>query len=69
MCSTTCTSWITIIISKMVDGLLAENTSGPLLLLDEILKKGFDGQNFITGLGEHLRNLLVSQDVVLALLI
>lgn len=47
---------------KMVDGLLAENTSGPLLLLDEILKKGFDGQNFITGLGEHLRNLLVSQD-------
>jgi len=47
---------------KMVDGLLAENTSGPLLLLDEILRKGFDGQNFITGLGEHLRNLLVSQD-------
>ena len=47
---------------KMVDGLLAENTSGPLLLLDEILKKGFDGQNFITGLGEHLRDLLVSQD-------
>jgi DNA polymerase-3 subunit gamma/tau len=47
---------------KMVDGLLAENHSGPLLLLDEILKKGFDGQNFITGLGEHLRNLLVSQD-------
>jgi len=47
---------------KMVDGLLAENSAGPLLLLDEILKKGFDGQNFITGLGEHLRNLLVSQD-------
>src|SRR5882757_4875143 len=47
---------------KMVDGLLAENTSGPLLLLDAILKKGFDGQNFIIGLGEHLRNLLVSQD-------
>ncbi len=47
---------------KIVDGLLAENTSGPLLLLDEILKKGFDGQNFIAGLGEHLRNLLVSQD-------
>lgn len=47
---------------KMVDGLLSENSAGPLLLLDEILKKGFDGQNFITGLGEHLRNLLVSQD-------
>jgi len=47
---------------KMVDGLLSENSAGPLLLFDEILKKGFDGQNFITGLGEHLRNLLVSQD-------
>ncbi len=47
---------------KMVDGLLAENATTPLLLLDEILKKGFDGQNFIGGLGEHLRNLLVSQD-------
>ncbi|MBS1487898.1 MAG: DNA polymerase III subunit gamma/tau [Bacteroidetes bacterium] len=47
---------------KMVDGLLAESTATPLLLLDEILRKGFDGQNFITGLGEHLRNLLVSQD-------
>jgi DNA polymerase-3 subunit gamma/tau len=47
---------------KMVDGLLSENSATPLLLLDEILKKGFDGQNFIAGLGEHLRNLLVSQD-------
>ncbi|HCW06267.1 MAG TPA: DNA polymerase III subunit gamma/tau, partial [Cytophagales bacterium] len=47
---------------KMVDGLLSENSATPLLLFDEILKKGFDGQNFITGLGEHLRNLLVSQD-------
>jgi DNA polymerase-3 subunit gamma/tau len=47
---------------KVVDGLLAENPSTPLLLFDEILKKGFDGQNFIVGLGEHLRNLLVAQD-------
>ena len=47
---------------KVVDGLLAENATVPLLLLDEILRKGFDGQNFIVGLSEHLRNLLVSQD-------
>ena len=47
---------------KVVDGLLAENPTQPLLLLDEILRKGFDGHNFIVGLGEHLRNLLVSQD-------
>jgi DNA polymerase III subunit gamma/tau len=47
---------------KIVDGLLSENPSQPLLLLDEILRKGFDGQNFIIGLSEHLRNLLVAQD-------
>jgi DNA polymerase-3 subunit gamma/tau len=47
---------------KVVDGLLAENPTGPLLLLDEILKKGFDGQNFIVGLSEHIRNLMVAQD-------
>jgi DNA polymerase-3 subunit gamma/tau len=47
---------------NVVDGLLTENATQPLLLLDEILRKGFDGQNFIVGLSEHLRNLLISQD-------
>jgi DNA polymerase-3 subunit gamma/tau len=47
---------------KVVDGLLAENPTAPLLLFDEILKKGFDGQNFIVGLSEHIRNLMVAQD-------
>jgi DNA polymerase-3 subunit gamma/tau len=47
---------------KVVDGLLTENHTQPLLLFDEILRKGFDGQNFIVGLSEHLRNLLVAQD-------
>ncbi len=47
---------------KVVDGLLAQDTAGPLLLLDEILRKGFDGHNFLVGLEEHLRNLLVAQD-------
>ncbi len=47
---------------QVVDALLTENHTQPLLLLDEILRKGFDGQNFIVGLSEHLRNLLVSQD-------
>jgi DNA polymerase-3 subunit gamma/tau len=47
---------------KVVDGLLAENATVPLLLLDEILRKGFDGHNFIAGLSEHFRNLMVSQD-------
>lgn len=47
---------------KVVDGLLSENHAQPLVLLDEILKKGFDGHNFIVGLSDHLRNLLVAQD-------
>ncbi len=47
---------------NLVDGLLSENATRPLLLLDEILRKGFDGHNFIVGLSEHFRNLLVSQD-------
>ena len=51
---------------RLVDALLAENHADPLLILDEILRKGFDGHNFIVGLGEHLRNLLVSQDSRLA---
>jgi DNA polymerase-3 subunit gamma/tau len=47
---------------KVVDALLSQNHSQPLVLLDEVLRKGFDGHNFIVGLSEHLRNLLVSQD-------
>lgn len=47
---------------QVVDALLSKNHPQPLLLFDEVLKKGFDGHNFIVGLSEHLRNLLVSQD-------
>lgn len=47
---------------NVVDGLVAGNATQPLLLLDEILRKGFDGNNFIVGLADHIRNLLVSQD-------
>lgn len=48
---------------QVVEGLLARQATVPLLLLDEILHKGFDGHNFIVGLGEHIRNLLMCQDV------
>ncbi len=47
---------------KVVDALLSENHTQSLLLFDEVLKKGFDGHNFIAGLSEHLRNILVSKD-------
>jgi DNA polymerase III subunit gamma/tau len=47
---------------NVVDGLLSENAAAPLVLFDEILRKGFDGQHFIAGLSEHIRNLMVAQD-------
>ena len=47
---------------KITEYLLQENTSDTLLTLDEILAKGFDSHNFINGLSEHFRNLLVCQD-------
>jgi len=48
---------------EITDKLLQEDLSGALLIFNDILKKGFDGQNFIVGLAEHFRNLLISQDV------
>jgi len=47
---------------KVADALLTENIPASLLLFNEILNNGFDGHNFITGLGEHFRNLLVCKD-------
>ncbi|MDF2157565.1 DNA polymerase III subunit gamma/tau [Algoriphagus sp. CAU 1675] len=49
---------------KVVDALLAGDIAQTLLIFDEILKKGFDGHNFIVGLCEHFRDLLVSKDQV-----
>ncbi len=47
---------------KVTDGVLTGNMAQVLLLFDEILTKGFDGHNFINGLAEHFRNLLVCKD-------
>jgi DNA polymerase-3 subunit gamma/tau len=38
------------------------NIGGALLLYQEVLTRGFGGQHFLTGLCEHLRNLMVSLD-------
>ncbi len=46
---------------RMVDLVLESKTSDILLLINEIILKGFDGADFITGFGEHLRSLLVSK--------
>lgn len=47
---------------KLTDSILSENVPGCLLIFDEILSHGFDGNHFITGLASHFRNLLVSKD-------
>lgn len=47
---------------KTVDGALTGNVSSVLLTFNEILEKGFDGHNFISGLNSHLRDLLVCKD-------
>ena len=47
---------------KVLDQVLAQDTAGILLTINEIIDRGFDGQHFLIGLGEHLRSLLVCQD-------
>lgn len=47
---------------KVTDALLEESIAQALLIFDEILKKGFDGNNFIVGLSGHFRDLLVCKD-------
>ena len=47
---------------RITNNLLAENLSECLIIFDEILTNGFDGDNFIIGLASHFRNLLVGKD-------
>ncbi len=47
---------------KVTDAVLNQDIANCLLLFNEILNNGFDGHNFINGLSEHFRNLLVCQD-------
>jgi DNA polymerase-3 subunit gamma/tau len=48
---------------KIIDTTLEEDIPGVLLLLNEILGKGFDSHNFLVGLANHCRDLLVCKDV------
>ncbi|MBQ7532122.1 MAG: DNA polymerase III subunit gamma/tau [Bacteroidales bacterium] len=47
---------------RMVDNILAGDINSMLLLLNEVINKGFDPQNFIQGMASHLRNLLLGKD-------
>ena len=47
---------------QLTDFFVHQNHTDALVLLDEIMRKGFDGQQFIAGLSEHFRNLLFAKD-------
>jgi DNA polymerase-3 subunit gamma/tau len=47
---------------KMTNFLFSEETSAALLLFDEILNRGFEGQHFISGLAAHFRRLLLAHN-------
>jgi DNA polymerase-3 subunit gamma/tau len=47
---------------RMTDALLEQRRSDVFLLFAEIGQKGFDAHQFVVGLLEHFRNLLVCQD-------
>lgn len=47
---------------KFVDLALENKVSQMMLLLDNILGKGFDGGNMIQGLAQHVRNVMMAKD-------
>lgn len=48
---------------RIVDSAKKEDIPAALLLFNDIVEKGFDQHNFIVGLADHYRNLLVCKDV------
>lgn len=49
---------------RITDQIVTGDITGTLLTINDIIEKGFEGQHFIIGFGEHLRNLLVGKDPV-----
>ena len=49
---------------RLVDYFLDNKAADAMLLLNEVLRKGFDAHHFINGLASHFRDLLVSKDPI-----
>ncbi|MDR1879549.1 MAG: DNA polymerase III subunit gamma/tau [Tannerellaceae bacterium] len=47
---------------RFTDAMLRGEVSSAMLTLNEVMGRGFDGQNIITGLATHFRDLLVCRD-------
>jgi len=54
---------------KLIDSLQQQNLSDAMLMYDEINRKGFEGDSVLEGFAEFLRNLLVSKDAKVAMLL
>lgn len=54
---------------RLLDYLLAQDLGSALLMYDEINRKGFEGDTVLNGFAEFLRNLLVSSDARVAMLL
>lgn len=54
---------------QLGDILLSKDIGAALLLLDNILQRGFEGDVILNGFAEHFRNLLLSKDVRMAQLL
>lgn len=48
---------------QLTSAFLQNNIKDTLLLYNQILNKGFDSHNFINGLSEHFRDLMVCKDI------
>lgn len=47
---------------RIVDFIVENNIKDSMLLLNEIINRGFDPQHFILGLSAHIRNLIMAQN-------
>ncbi|MDP2176296.1 MAG: DNA polymerase III subunit gamma/tau [Bacteroidota bacterium] len=47
---------------KITEAIIGQNISKTLLIFDEVITLGFDGQLFLSGLSEHFRNLMVCRN-------
>ena len=48
---------------KLIDAALKEDLSQIMMIFDDIVKKGFETEQFVLGMMEHLRQLLLVKDV------
>lgn len=48
---------------RIIESALKEDIPNGLLLLNDIIERGFDPHNFLVGLADHYRNLLVCKDL------